>query len=75
MDTRIKKALIVSGITLGCIAVSFCTPFGREMLNVAATIIAAVTFPILMIAGIIGGLIANFWLWRMFAEWFDKIFN
>ena len=37
MDTRINKALIVSGITLGCIAVSFCTPFGREMLSVAAT--------------------------------------
>ena len=37
MDSRIKKALIVSGITLGCIAVSFCTPFGREMLSVAAT--------------------------------------
>ncbi len=74
MDTKIKKALIVSGIT-GCIAVSFCTPFGREMLSVAATIIAAVTFPILMIAGIIGGLIANFWLWRKFAEWLDKIFN
>ena len=46
-----------------------------EMLSVAATIIAAVTFPILMIAGIIGGLIANFWLWRKFAEWLDKIFN
>lgn len=75
MDSRIKKALIVSGITLGCIAVSFCTPFSREMLSVAATIIAAVTFPILMIAGIIGGLIANFWLWRKFTEWLDKIFN
>ena len=46
-----------------------------EMLSVAATILAAVTFPILMIAGIIGGLIANFWLWRKFAEWLDKIFN
>jgi len=45
------------------------------MLSVAATIIAAVTFPILMIAGIIGGLIANFWLWSKFAEWLDKIFN
>lgn len=75
MDSRIKKALIVSGITLCCIAVSFCTPFGREMLSVAATIIAAVTFPILMTAGIIGGLIANFWLWGKFAEWLDKIFN